>query len=251
MEFARQSRRSLTESSNEAPSWPEATSSEEETFPEEAQPPEEALLSEETLPFEEEGAEFADDAASTADEYGTFATDVFSEEEEEEREKERARAISAAGLKAGLVGGLGLAILRLISLIPSSAFTLCLVVPGVLVVCLSTGMLAGVLAGDKLETHRHAMRAGAWAGFVAGITGGIAGMVIAAFGAVLLLDTSEGLIAQFSASQLETLAQMGIVPETIRLAGSVLSALLFCGVGGTAASVILSTLGGRIYSGWR
>jgi hypothetical protein len=235
--IAKQSRRSLTESSNEATPWPEATSSEEATFPEEALPSEEA--------------EFADDVTSTADEDVTFATDVFSEEEEEEREKERARAISAAGLKAGLVGGVGLMILRLISLIPSTAFTLCLVVPGIIVVGLSTGMLAGLLAGDKLETHRQAMRAGAWAGFVAGISGGIAGMVIAAFGAVLLLDMGEGVMAQFSASQLDTLAQMGIVPETIRLAGSVLSALLFCGVGGTAASVILSTLGGRIYSSWR
>jgi hypothetical protein len=228
----------------------EATSSEEATFAAEDLPPEEVLPSDE--------AELVEDATFTADEFATDAPDVFSEEpdvlseeEEEEREKERTRAISSAGLKAGLAGGAGLAILRLISLIPSSAFTLCLVVPGILVVCLSTGMLAGLLAGDKLETHRHAMRAGAWAGFVAGITGGIAGMVIAAFGAILLLDMGEGLVAQFSASQLESLAQMGILPETIRLAGSVLSALLLCGVGGTATSVVLSTLGGRIYSGWR
>jgi hypothetical protein len=245
---SKQSRRSPTESSNEVPSSPEATSSEEATFPAEDLPSEEVLPS--------DGAEIVEDGTFTADEftvdeYVTPATDVLSEEEEEEREKERARAISAAGLKAGLAGGAGLIILRLISLIPSSAFTLCLVVPGILVVCLSTGMLAGLLAGDKLETHRHAMRAGAWAGFVAGISGGIGGMVIAAFGAILLLDMGEGLVAQFSTSQLEALAQMGILPETIRLAGSVLSALLFCGVGGTATSVILSTLGGRIYSGWR
>jgi hypothetical protein len=240
--IAEQGRRSPTESSDEPVSQEEAPS-EEATFLDED------LLSEEAGPSD--GAELAEDLTFTADEYGTFAADVFSEEEEEEREKERARAISAAGLKAGLAGGVGLTILRLISLIPSSAFTLCLVVPGILVVGLSTGMLAGLLAGDKLETHRHAMRAGAWAGFVAGITGGVAGMVIAAFGAVLLLDLGDGLVAQFSVSQLEMLAQMGILPETIRLAGSVLSALLFCGVGGTATSVILSTLGGRIYSGWR
>ena len=243
MTIASQSRHSLTESSNEA------TASEEATFLAEALPPEEPL------PLEEE-AEFVEDETFTADEFTpdedvTSAPDELSEEEEEEREKERGRAISAAALKAGLVGGVGLIILRLISLIPSNAFTLCLVVPGIIVVCLSTGMLAGLLAGDKLETHRHAMRAGAWAGFVAGISGGIGGMVIAAFGAILLLDMGEGLMAQFSVSQLETLAQMGILPETIRLAGSVLSALLFCGVGGTATSVILSTLGGRIYSGWR
>jgi hypothetical protein len=234
--IGKRSRRSLTEFSDEA------TSSEEATFAAEDLPLEEVLPSDED--------ELVEDETFTADDV-TSAQDELSEEEEEEREKERARAISSAGLKAGLVGGAGLAILRLISLIPSSAFTLCLVVPGILVVCLSTGMLAGLLAGDKLETHGHAMRAGAWAGFVAGITGGIAGMVIAAFGAILLLDLGEGLVAQFSTSQLESLAQMGILPETIRLAGSVLSALLLCGVGGTATSVVLSTLGGRIYSGWR
>jgi hypothetical protein len=240
--IGKHSRRSLTESSDEA------TTSEEATFAAEDLPPEEVLLSDEAELVEDETFT-ADEYA--ADEYATSVPDTLSEEEEEEREKERTRAISSAGLKAGLVGGVGLTILRLISLIPSSAFTLCLVVPGILVVCLSTGMLAGLLAGDKLETHGHAMRAGAWAGFVAGIVGGIAGMVIAAFGAVLLLDMGEGLVAQFSTSQLESLAQMGILPETIRLAGSVLSALLLCGVGGTATSVILSTLGGRIYSGWR
>jgi hypothetical protein len=240
--IGKHSRRSLTEFSDEA------TSSEEATFAAEDVPPEEVLPSDEDELVEDETFT-ADEYA--ADEYATSVPDTLSEEEEEEREKERTRAISSAGLKAGLVGGVGLTILRLISLIPSSAFTLCLVVPGILVVCLSTGMLAGLLAGDKLETHGHAMRAGAWAGFVAGIVGGIAGMVIAAFGAVLLLDMGEGLVAQFSTSQLESLAQMGILPETIRLAGSVLSALLLCGVGGTATSVILSTLGGRIYSGWR
>ncbi len=246
------------------PSSPEEVSSEEMSLEEVAFPvevfPSEEVPSDgvdivEDVTFPADG--FAEDEAyeayeaDEAEEYVIPAADVLSEEEEEEREKERARAISSAGLKAGLVGGVGLAVLRLISLIPSNAFTLCLVVPGILVVGLSTGMLAGLLAGDKLETHGHAMRAGAWAGFVAGLTGGIAGMVIAAFGAVLLLDMGEGLVAQFSTSQLESLAQMGILPETIRLAGSVLSALLLCGVGGTATSVVLSTLGGRIYSGWR
>ncbi len=245
------------------PSSPEEVSSSEEMSSAETAFPVEVFPSEEGVPSD--GVEIVEDVTFAADEfiidetdeayeaeeYIIPAADALSEEEQAEREKERARAISSAGLKAGLVGGVGLAILRLISLIPSNAFTLCLVVPGILVVGLSTGMLAGLLAGDKLETHGHAMRAGAWAGFVAGIVGGIAGMIIAAFGAVLLLDMGEGLVAQFSTSQLESWAQMGILPETIRLAGSVLSALLLCGVGGTATTVVLSMLGGRIYSSWR
>jgi hypothetical protein len=40
---------------------------------------------------------------------------------------------------------------------------------------------------------------------------------------------------------------MGITPDTIRLAGSVLFALLLWGGAGTAVAMILSALGGRLY----
>jgi hypothetical protein len=158
-----------------------------------------------------------------------------------------ARVMSVSGLKAGLAGSIGLLVFLLLSLVPiPSPLNILLVGLGFFVVWISTGMLAGVLAGEEIQTRRQAVGTGAMAGFVAGIGGGIAGMVIAAFGA-LFPDLGEGVLAQFSPSQLEALAQIGILPDTIRLAGSVLSSMVTCGIGGTAVSVILGSLGGRIY----
>lgn len=155
------------------------------------------------------------------------------------------RGIRVSGLKAGLLGSIGLLVFLLISLIP---FTLlaCLVIPGFLVVWIGTGVLAGVLTGDKLQTRPQAVEVGAMAGFVAGVGGGIAAMVIAAFGA-LFPDLGEGVLAQFSNAQLEAMAQIGILPDTIQLVGSVLAALMACGIGGILVSVALGALGGRIY----
>ena len=150
-------------------------------------------------------------------------------------------------LKAGLAGGLSLLVILLISLIPIP-FPLgtCLVVLGFVVVWIGTGMLAGLLAEDEIQTRPQAVRAGAVAGFIAGIGGGIAGMLVAAFGA-LFPDLGEGVLAQFSSAQLEALAQTGVAPDAIRLAGSILSAMLVCGIGGIVVAVTLGSLGGRIY----
>ena len=71
-------------------------------------------------------------------------------------------------------------------------------------------------------------------------------MLLAAFG-LMLPNLGHGVLAQFSPAQLANLARMGITPNTIRLAGSVLFALLLWGGAGTAAAMILSALGGRIY----
>lgn len=150
-------------------------------------------------------------------------------------------------LKAGLAGGLGLLVIVLISLIPIP-FPLgtCLVVLGFVVVWIGTGMLAGLLAEDEIRTRPQAVRAGAMAGFIAGIGGGISGMLVAAFGA-LFPDLGEGVLAQFSPAQVETLAQIGVAPDAVRLAGSIFSAMLVCGIGGMLVSLALGSLGGRIY----
>ena len=150
-------------------------------------------------------------------------------------------------LKAGVAGGLSLLVILLISLIPIP-FPLgtCLVVLGFVVVWIGTGMLAGLLAEDEIQTRPQAVRVGAMAGFIAGIGGGIAGMLVAAFGG-LFPDLGEGVLAQFSPAQLEALARTGVAPDAIRLAGSILSAMLVCGIGGIVVSVTLGSLGGRIY----
>jgi hypothetical protein len=149
-------------------------------------------------------------------------------------------------LKAGLAGGLGLLLVLLISLIPIPLLGTCLVTLGFIMVWIGTGMLAGLLAEDEVRTRREAVVVGAAAGFVAGIVGGVAGMMVAAFGA-LFPDLGDGVLAQLSPAQVEALAQMGIVADAVRLAGSVMSAMIFCGMGGTVVSMALGSLGGRIY----
>ncbi len=148
-------------------------------------------------------------------------------------------------LKAGLAGGLCLLIILLISLIPIPLGT-CLVTLGFVVVWIGTGILAGLLAEEEIQTRQQAVRTGAMAGFIAGISGGVAGMLVAAFGA-LFPDLGEGVLAQFSPVQVEALTQMGVAPDAIRLAGSIMSAMLVCGIGGIVVSVALGSLGGRIY----
>ena len=149
------------------------------------------------------------------------------------------------GVKAGAVGGFCLLVLLLMNLL-SLPLLACLVVPGYVVVLVVTGMLAGLLADDQLTTRGQATRVGVTAGFVAGICGGVAAVFLAAFG-LMFSNLGQGVLAQFSPAQLVNLARMGITPDTIRLAGSVLFALLLWGGAGTAVAMILSALGGRIY----
>jgi hypothetical protein len=155
------------------------------------------------------------------------------------------RARSSAALKAGIAGAVGLLILLLIRLVPVPLVT-CLVVPGFPLILGSAGVLAGILAGDYIQTSGQAVQVGAIAGFASGVGGGITAMVLAAFG-LMFSDLGAGVQAQFSAAQLHSLAQSGITAELIQQIGAVLWALLFCGAGGTAAGAFMGALGGRIY----
>ncbi len=151
----------------------------------------------------------------------------------------------SSGLKAGVAGSVGLLVILLISLI-SFPLRACLVSLGFVVVWVGTGVLAGILAEDAIQTRRQATVNGAMAGFVAGIGAGMAAMVVAAVGA-LFPYVGEGVLAQFSAAQMEWLAQIGVAADTIRLVSSIVLALAACGLGGTTVSVALGSLGGRIY----
>jgi hypothetical protein len=157
------------------------------------------------------------------------------------------RTTNRSGLKAGIVGSVSLLVILLISLIPIP-FPLgtCLVAFGFLVVWIGTGMLAGLLGEEDIETRRQAVTNGAMAGFVAGIGVSVAAMALAALGA-LFPEFGAGVVAQFSPAQLSSMAASGLGPDIIRVVGSVLAALFACGVGGTAVSVALGALGGRIY----
>jgi hypothetical protein len=155
------------------------------------------------------------------------------------------RATAGAAFKAGVVGGLGLVVVLLIGLIPIP-LRICMVGFGFVVVWIGAGMLAGVLGEDKIESRRQAVGSGALAGFVAAIVGGIGAMALAALG-TMFPELGEGVLAQFSPAQLESLAQQGIDSDLIRLAGSTLAALLACGIGGVIPSMAMASLGGRLY----
>mgnify|MGYP005847382333 CR=1 FL=1 len=156
-----------------------------------------------------------------------------------------AGSIFASSLKASLVGGFGILLLMLISLIPFQ-FLACLVIPGFLVVWLTTGMLAGIFAGEHVQNSQQGGKAGWLAGFWAGVYGGIIAMILAAFG-VFMVNFGQGVVSQFSADQLASMAAYGLSPDTIALAGRVFGALTVYGVIGALIAGLFSSIGGMIY----
>ncbi|GAB4423647.1 MAG: hypothetical protein Kow0031_02270 [Anaerolineae bacterium] len=121
-----------------------------------------------------------------------------------------------------------------------------LVIPGYLVVCLATGLLAGIFAGDNIANSQQGGKVGWMAGFWAGIFGGVVAMLLAAAG-VLLVDFGQGVVAQFTPETITSLAASGLTPANIALAGRVIGALIVYGVIGSLVSGLLSSIGGMIY----
>ncbi len=164
------------------------------------------------------------------------------------KQKQQAGSMVVPSLKASLVGGFGIFILLLIGLIPppenlpfvSLAF---LVIPGFLVVCLATGLLAGIFAGDDVKSSFQGGQVGWMAGFWAGIFGGIFAMFLAALG-YIMPNIGVGLVNNFTPEQLETAI---VSAETIALIGRVFGALIIYGVIGAAICGLLSSIGGMIY----
>ncbi|HMR63096.1 MAG TPA: hypothetical protein PKE64_03705 [Anaerolineae bacterium] len=153
----------------------------------------------------------------------------------------------APSLKASLVGGFGILILMLIGLIPppenlpfvSLAF---LVVPGFLVVCLATGLLAGIFAGEAVTNSHEGGKLGWMAGFWAGIFGGIVAMFLAAIG-LLMENFGLNVASQFSTD----LGSLGLSAGAIALTGRVVGALVVYGIIGSLVSGLLSSIGGMLY----
>jgi hypothetical protein len=151
----------------------------------------------------------------------------------------------ASSLKAGLIGGFGIFLLLMISLVPFE-FLACLVIPGFLVVWLTTGLLAGVFAGDNVQNSHQGGKVGWMAGFWAGVIGGIVAMALAAF-SVIMVNFGQNVVNQFSPDQLTGLVGYGLTPQFIALAGRVCGALLVYGVIGSLVSGLFSSIGGMIY----
>jgi hypothetical protein len=167
----------------------------------------------------------------------------------------RARLQSSGSLfvssfKASLIGGFGVLLLMLISLIPFQ-FLAFLVVPGFLVVWLTTGMMAGIFAGSNIENSYQGGKVGWMAGFWAGIYGGIIAMLLAAAGVAVLgipiVNFGQGVVSQFAPEDLESWSSLGLTADTIALTGRVFGMFLTVGVIGSLISGLFSSIGGMIY----
>ncbi len=154
------------------------------------------------------------------------------------------------GIKASLVGGFGLFMLTLLSLIPPPSnlpvVTLAiLVIPGYLIVCLVTGLLAGIYAEDQIKSSQHGGQVGWIAGFWAGIFGAILAMIMAGQG-ILMVEFGRNVAEQFASQQLMIWGRL-ITPDKIALAGRILGACLVYGLLGSLLSALLSSIAGMIY----
>jgi hypothetical protein len=151
----------------------------------------------------------------------------------------------ASSLKASLIGGVGVFFLMLLSLIPFQ-FLAFLVIPGFLVVWLSTGMLAAIFAGEKVNNTQQGGKVGWMAGFWAGIYGGLMAMALAAAG-VFMANFGQGVVTQFNPDWLLWLNSFGITANVIAVMGRVLGALIIFGVIGSLISGLFSSIGGMLY----
>ncbi|MDX1520842.1 MAG: hypothetical protein R3264_04390 [Anaerolineae bacterium] len=150
----------------------------------------------------------------------------------------------ASSLKASIVGGIGVLVLSLISLIPFQ-FLAFLVIPGFLVVWLSTGMLAAIFAGDNVTNSQQGGKVGWMAGFWSGIYGGLIAMIMAATG-MFMINFGQGIANQFPPSELPPLLNT-LTPNTIAIMGRVFGALIVFGVIGSLIAGLFSSFGGMLY----
>lgn len=161
----------------------------------------------------------------------------------------RSTSLMASSLKASLVGGFSILLLMMISLIPLP-FLAFLVVPGFLVAWLSTGLLAGVFAGDAVKTSYQGGKVGWMAGFWSGVFGGVVAMILAAIGISVLgipiVNFGEGIVNQISPESIA--AWSGFVTvDMIALMGRVFGMFLIVGIIGSLVSGLFSSIGGMIY----
>jgi hypothetical protein len=161
-----------------------------------------------------------------------------------------AGSLVVSSLKASFIGGFSILLLMLISLIPLQ-FLACLVIPGFLVAWLSTGMMAGIFAGDKIKNSYQGGKVGWMAGFWAGVYGGVIAMMLAAIGISVLgipiVTFGQGIVNQFTPEQLDGLLKYGLTADIIALVGRVFGMFIMVGVIGSLISGLFSSIGGMIY----
>lgn len=155
------------------------------------------------------------------------------------------RALGIVAIKAGAAGALAMALLMLVGLADIPLLP-CLVVPGFILILMANGILAGLLANERLNSPGQARQAGLLAGLVTGLGAAFVAILLAALG-LMFTNLGEGVRAQFTPEQLQNLAEMGISPQTVRIAGAVFFALLLWGVFGTVIAATLGMLGAYLY----
>lgn len=151
-----------------------------------------------------------------------------------------------SSLKASIMGGVGLWILMVLSLIPVNenvpVLTMyLLVVPGFIVVCFATGLLASIMANDSIQSSSQGGKVGWMAGFWAGIIAGVGAMALAA-GGFFWVEYGEHV-----ASEMAWLTSYGLTAETVSLAARVFMSLIGIGIIGSLICAIISSVGGMVY----
>ena len=159
-------------------------------------------------------------------------------------------SLSVPALKIGLLGGCAYLALFLIGLNPlfdnlDYIFPATLVIVGLGVVGLGTGLLAAHQAEPAIRRRYQQVEAGWLAGFWAGLLVGLVAMLLAAQG-LLMAHVGESLLTNFSPAQLALWRIYGWLGPLL-VAGRVGGALLVYGLLGSHVSAILGTAGALIY----
>ncbi len=158
----------------------------------------------------------------------------------------RKKSSSGAAFKAGVTGGIVISLLLILHQISSPFLQNVLIPPVLIIVWIVTGIGAAMMAEDRVIISKQGGKTGVIAGLISGIVGGITSMVIAALGTTFI-GAGEGILLQFSDTQLISLAKAGFTEQMIATSGSVISAMFVCGGGGMAVSALLGGLGGWLY----
>ncbi len=158
----------------------------------------------------------------------------------------RKKPVFGAAFKAGIMGGLVISLLLILYQLSLPFLQIVFIPMAMIIVWVVTGIGAAMMAGDRVITGRQGWKTGMLAGLVSGIVGGITSMVIAALG-LTFTGYGEGVLTQFSDTQLTSLVNAGFTEQMIITSGSVLSAMVVCGVGGMVLSALLGGVGGWLY----
>lgn len=151
-----------------------------------------------------------------------------------------------AAFKAGIGGGVALAILSVVNQISPIVLQRFLIPPAFVTVWIVTGIAAAMFAESRIKTPRDGWHIGILAGIISATVSGFLLMILAAFG-LTFRNIGEGILTQFSADQLASLANSGVSDQLLVSGGSVIATFAICGIGGMLIAALLGGVGGWLY----